>query len=455
MGTETYGKYALMISIVIWFIMLSGFGFTHMIARYVPDFILEKDHLKLKRFCQTLLTRRFIAGILVALLFTFGAKLWLTDYNDQIVTLVAIIMVIRTLDHLLFDFFLGLNQPARWVSGGMFRQWLYLGFVILGFLLGDLMGSFLGIFTAEILLLIIGIRWTRSLITWSPLNNQSMDIRSHLCFGRSYYVSTLLLATFQRCGEVMIQMRTHNYAEVGFFNLSFSLYILISLMISQITFAFIPIFIKFRSSNQSETLKIWIERIIKALTISSMLLVFGLLTLGSDLIPLLLGNSYKPVAANLVPLAATFLPVALNRIGYILTIIYERPKEILYASSIRIVIFWIVGFPLIGHFGSFGACLAILVASVAFGLYLTIRMRATLHYSLKPWFSTIGIGVFFLPLLLFKSTLGVNGLLYVVTITGYLTILFHYRIFTIEELSSIWKTIRSGKWTPKMIKFNG
>lgn len=455
MGTETYGKYVLMISIVLWFIMLSGFGFSHMIARYAPDFILEKDHLKLKRFCQTLLTGRFIAGILVALIFTFCAKLWLKDYDDQIVTLVSLIIVIRTLVHLLFDFFLGMNQPARWVSGDMFRQWLYMGCVILGFLLGDLKGSFLGIFTAEILILIIGIRYTRTLITWNPLNDQTMNIRSHLLFGRSYYISTLLLATFQRCGEVTIQMTTHNYAEVGFFNLPFSLYILISHMISQITSAFIPLFIKFHSSNQNETLKIWIERIIKALTIFSMLLVFGLLMLGRDLILLLLGSSYKPVATNLIPLAAIFLLVALNRIGYILTIVYKRPKEILYASSIRIVIFWIVGIPLIIHFGSFGACLAIFVASVAFGLYLTVRMRAILHYSLKPWFSTIGIGIFFLPLLMLKSTPYVNGLLYITTIMGYLTILFHYRIFTSEELSSIWKTIRSGKWTPKMIRFSG
>src|SRR4030042_1945729 len=86
MGSNDYGRYALITSLSFWFIMLSDLGFPQIMGRYTPLFIL----------------------------------------------------------------FLGLNQAARWGMGEIFRHGFIIVSVIIGFYLGGLQGACLGLLLTEL-----------------------------------------------------------------------------------------------------------------------------------------------------------------------------------------------------------------------------------------------------------------------------------------------------------------
>ena len=54
-----------------------------------------------------------------------------------------------------------------------------------------------------------------------------------------------------------------------------------------------------------------------------MFVVFGVLLLGNDLVPLVLGAAYQPVAANLLPLSLTLWVQVLSSVAILLTLVYN------------------------------------------------------------------------------------------------------------------------------------
>jgi len=192
-----------------------------------------------------------------------------------------------------------------------------------------------------------------------------------------------------------------------------------------------------------KALRQWIEHLINWLTAGGMFGVFGVLLLGKDLVPLVLGTAYQPVAINLLPLFIALWFQILSQVAILLTLVYNRPKIALTAAGIRLVAVWCLGPFLVAGWGSLGGCLTILLATAISTGYLTWRMQGVMTYSLRKWTWTIGLGFLFLPLLWLKSSWLINGLLYGVFAIGYCAFLFLFRLITRSEIMSVWRTLRT------------
>jgi O-antigen/teichoic acid export membrane protein len=172
-----------------------------------------------------------------------------------------------------------------------------------------------------------------------------------------------------------------------------------------------------------------------------MLIAFSALLVGDDLVPLVFGPAYRPVAVNLVPLTLALLPLALSSAANLLALVHDRPGLALQSAGVLLVAFWAMGPPLIAAWGSLGACLAVLGASALYAGVFTWRMERVTRYSLRSWALAILLGVPFLPLVLFRSSGPVNMALYGAFAVGYGGLLLLLRVITAGELAAMWRAV--------------
>jgi O-antigen/teichoic acid export membrane protein len=87
MGPDTYGLYALIASLSVWFMLVSTLGFTQVLARYVPQFVLVRDKLDIQALFDGLLTVQLMSGVAAALLYLLLTVLWLHDIGAPVLGL--------------------------------------------------------------------------------------------------------------------------------------------------------------------------------------------------------------------------------------------------------------------------------------------------------------------------------------------------------------------------------
>jgi O-antigen/teichoic acid export membrane protein len=442
MGPQVYGRYALITSLSIWLMLFSGLGFTQVIGRYVPQFVAAGEREPLKFFMGDLLKLRTVAGLLVALLYLGITLFWLRDLDPLVLAFIATAIWARTVSNLLFSYFLGINQAARWGLADILRRWISLGFLVPGFYVGGLKGACLGVLLAELTILAIGIRWTSGNFSWSGLKIDWRGMAPYVSFGLIFFGSDLLRSTLSFSGESMVRAITGDYVQVSYYGVAFSVYFTIAVLITQVGLSFAPLLVNLWSRGDTDSVRAWIERLIKCLAMGGVIAVWGLLLLGDNLVPLVLGRSYHPVAANLLPLLLTLLANAVVSVGSLLALICNRPKVALAASGLQLAAFWGLGPLFIHRWESFGGCLAVLAATILSAAYLVYRLQPIVGYSLKRYAWVIGLGGVFAPLCWWRSSWEVNLALFGIFVVAYSGVLLLLRIITREEITTVWEAIK-------------
>jgi O-antigen/teichoic acid export membrane protein/SAM-dependent methyltransferase len=443
LGPELYGQYALITSLAIWFVLISALGLTEVIGRYMPQFILRGEMDGLRRLLGNLLAMRLASGALSAGIYLLLMALWLHDLDPVVLALAAATVFIRSVANFLYTISLGLNRAARWGSAEVVRQWSTLILLPTGFVLGGFRGAFLGLLLVELTALSVGFWGVRSYVPWPSLRPSGSQLGPYLRFGLFFYASNLIQNTFQRSGEALVRIASGDYAQVGYFGLAYSIFLTIAVGAPQLALAFAPLLTMLRAQGQTEALRRWIERLLKWLAVGGMMAVFGALFLSDDLVPIVLGQVYRPVATNLIPLAVAFLPLTLSSTASLLALVYDRPRIALEAAGLRLAAFWVLGVPFVAAWGSLGGCLAMLVSYLLYAGYFTWRMQRVVRYSLRGWLMVIGSGVLFLPLALLRSSWTIDLALFGLCLAGYGGLLLLLRVVTLEEVIAI-----SGRRSP-------
>ncbi len=327
--------------------------------------------------------------------------------------------------------------------GEIFRHGLTIVTVLIGFYLSGLQGACLGLFLTELVVLSIGIGWGKSYLSWKDLRLDLTYLFPYLRFGFMFFVFNLLATAFQHSGEILIRFFYPDYAQVAYYGLAYDVYHTVSVFIPQLTWAFAPFMVTLLAQGETKTLKQWIEQLIKWLTVGGVIVFFSVLLLGNDLVPLVLGAAYQPVATNLLTLFITLWVQVLVNVATLLTVVYNRPKIAMMAAGVRLVAMLVFGPFLIAKWGSWGGCLAVLAASVIFSGYLTWRMQGIVSYSLQKWALAIALGLPFLSLLWWQSSWIVNVGLYSIFLIGYCTLLLLLRFIKPSEMVAVWRAFRS------------
>jgi O-antigen/teichoic acid export membrane protein len=442
-GPGDYGRYALLTSLAIWFALFSHVGFQEVMARFFPQFRAEGDEKSLRKLFNSLLTVSLVSGSITTGLYFLLTVLWLRDLDLLLLATMASTVLIRGVAHPFFTLFLGLNQAARWGMAEIFRRWFSIVFLISGFYLNGLQGACLGLLLTELAVLSIGFWWGRPYLSRSDMRLDISYLTPYLQFGLAFFTIHLVLTAFQYSGEILVRLFNMDYIQIAYFALAYNVFQTIASTIPKFTLAFAPLMTIQLAKGETEALRDWVKHLIKWLAIGGVWVTMGIVLLGKDLVPLVLGGAYHAVTTNLLVLSFALFSLALSNVATLLTIVYNYPKIALRAGGIRLAAFWVLGIPFVIWWGSLGACLAVLCASVLYGGYFTWRIQRRITYSLQPCAWAIALGLFFLPLWWFQSSWVINALLYVVFVVGYCTVLLVLRIVTLSEVTALGRAFRS------------
>jgi len=443
MGPTLFGRYTLLISVSMWFALLSGLGAVSMMTRSIPRFIAANDGEGLRRLATSLVVLRAATGAVTAVGYFLVATFVLGEPDLVAAAFVAGAVFSRTVGSLGFALFLGLNQAARWGMGELLRRWTTLVLVPIGFAMDGLRGACLGLLGSEAFVLACGIWWARPYLNWSSLDLSRRYLSPFLKMGTFFAAGNLLMALTQRSGETLVRFSTNSYAEVGFFGAAYAIYLTVAHALWQLVVSFAPFLIVLLERGQRDAIVGWLERLLKYLVAVAVLCLAGAIFVSQDLVPLVLGAPYRPVATNVLPLTVTLLTLSVGSVGRLLALTLDRPGIIVRAAGIELAAFWAIGLPLASRAGSLGACVAALPASALYAWYITARVRPELPYSLGAAGRAVLSSLVFLPLVFLRSSWPVNTLLFALGAAAYVGVLLRSRVITLDEIAEIKRVLRS------------
>jgi O-antigen/teichoic acid export membrane protein len=443
MGPEIYGQYTLLTSLALWITYGSAFGITPIMGRFVPKFLIEEDRKGLLKFVgQMASTRLLIGGIGTALYFTLTV-FWLQELDWVALVFMAMSVFFHIISFYIFALFLGLNQAAKWAMHETLKCWGTLILVLAGVFVWGLKGACLGFALTDFIVLAVGLKWGKTHLGESLSWPDLLYLAPFFSFGLLFFVADIIMATLQYSGATLITLVTQDYTQVSYFGLAYQGYMMVVVFFNQFAMAFAPFLAGLQARQDPLAIKYWVEQLLKWLAIGSILIAFGALFLADALVPLLLGEAFRPVALNLVIMTLSLLAQGVISVGAVLTIVKERPGVYLGSSALRLISFLVAGGVLAYWRGSLGASLAVIVgAGLQAGYYMT-RWRGLVPVSWRSSLQAVGLGALFVPLVWLKSSWSMNVGLAIFAMVAYLGGLLVLRLVTPGELAQGWKAMVS------------
>jgi O-antigen/teichoic acid export membrane protein len=200
-----------------------------------------------------------------------------------------------------------------------------------------------------------------------------------------------------------------------------------------------------RANGEHAELKVWVERLVKWLTVVAMLGWLGSAILGKDIVPMVLGRAYASVFRNVVVLSATLLFLPLAHVCTMLALTHDRPRILIQATAVRLLCFWGLGVPLVSRWGSLGACVAVFFATGAQTVVYLWKSRSLVGTAFGRWAVVVGAGMAFGPLAYLRGSLARNLALYVVAAGGFLLVLRALGTISARELGTLTQTLGLAK----------
>ena len=442
LGPEIFGRYALLVSVSLWFALLSGLGALSVMTRAVPKLVAEGDEAGVRRLATSLTALRALTGPFAAAA-CFGILAFVLREPDRLASaLVAGAIVFRTAANVPYCLFLGLNDAGRWGMGELIRRWATLAFVPAGFAAAGLRGACVGVVAAEAVVLGAGLWWARPYLRRSALDLSRRSLGPVLRLGSSFAAGGLLAGLTQRSGEVIVRLSTGRYEDVGFFGAAYAIYLTVSFALWNATFACVPFIVGSIERGRRADAAAWLERLLTYTAIAGAAGLAAAVVVGPDLVPFVLGRSYGPVAATVVPLMAAILVHGAGDVSRLLSLAVDRPHLIAAAAAIEFAAFWGLGLPLASRAGSLGAATAALAASVLYAAFLTWRARPTLPYSFAAAGRAVALAVVFVPAALIEWPWWGKAVMLAASLAAYAILLLRFGVVTRGELSEVRRLLR-------------
>lgn len=443
LGPADFGRFALLIATAHWFSFLSGLGSTQLMGRFVPVMVLQEERAAARRLFGNLLALRLLSGSGAAAVYLLLMFLWLRDLPLALLAPIAASVVLRSASTVLFAFFLGLNQAARWGAGELARRWSSLVLVLAGTLTYGVYGACLGAALAEVYVLALGLRWARPHVSLADVRLETHFIAPYLRYNLVFFGSNLLFVLCQRGGEALVRAAGVDYAQVGYLSIAAAAYMAAAHGVWVVLMAFLPLLTRLRAQGRLDAAREWASRLLKLLSAGGVMICFAALLLGAEVVPLVVGPAFRPAGGLLLPISLAVLAHAVGSVGRLMALTLDRPRLALAAALAQASALVGLGLPLAFRFGAPGVAVAMAAAASLHALVFFWRVQKEAPLRLAPSLGVVALGVLFLPL----AALPVHGplsriVLFLVFLAGYAAALRTTRLVTAEQLSALRRALR-------------
>jgi len=362
MGPDSYGSFAVLLSLFGLFIMISGLGAFLAFGRFIPEYEARKEKLKTKAlFMQLLIIKTAVVGLL-SVFFLFIFPRLLPETSSLTVVCGAGAFFFGAIGATFYQLFYGLNSMNKLLTReALSKPILIVVFIALG---GghDLERAAFALLIAQAGLFLLGLFWARSYFTFKKSDLHFSLLFSHLRFGLLFFVANLFLMAVWRGGEVVVLLFSGKTSEVAFFNIANAVMMTFYFLIGQLTVLLVPSLTKLYVSGKKEKMDALLGYSLKYLTIFSFLILIAVYTLGEWGVEKIMGEQYQPVVKNFKMLSFALFPAALVHTGLSLAMIHNQPYKFFRITIGAMVTFIVVAAFLVPRLGSYGASVAVALA---------------------------------------------------------------------------------------------
>jgi O-antigen/teichoic acid export membrane protein len=444
MGPDTYGRYALFVSLIA---MIDAFldpGMAEISARVVPELQQLRNEAGIRTFFSRMLGFKIALDLLLGLVAAVSLRLIFPHVvESEFLWIMMSAVFVGDLGSAAYGLLFGLNRQSLCAARDPLRRAASVGLVIVLFHRFGLTGAIFSVVLVEGLLLGFNFAFVRRYVSLRELAPKWSYVAPLLRYGFLFYLSSGATNVWQRLGNTLIGQLRGDFRQIALFDLSNQLFLTATSFTLFIIVSLAPTFTRLRLEGKEGKLIDWSRRILTYNEIGCMAGLATWLLLGAQLIPILIGRQYDGLYANVAVLLCGAFPMVVIQLGLTLAIAYAEPIWYFAAVCTAVVSFVATAFVLIPANGSLGCCVATLVSCICCALVIGFRYRANMRKSLGPALKSITLGALLLvPCWLSRGSPSRNALLLVGFLAIYVTALFLTRVIVRAEFQQLWSALR-------------
>lgn len=437
MGPDLYGRYALMLSVILWFTLAGGLGFMSIAARFVPELLAGGRTSELRRFLSAFMGLRLVTGLMGAAALAAFCFTCLPEFGRAAVLAAAAAVILRGVANQFYSFFLGLNWAARWGMGQVLRGWVVLVFVAGGAWLGGLTGACLGLAAAEVAVLAVALAWAGDYAERPRLDAGA--VRPYLFFGLTFFGVETVYAAFRYSGGLLLRALSGEYAEVAHFSLAVEMVDVAGLVFPQVALSLAPLMTTLWMAQRPRDVAEWMTRLSAGLGALGMACALAAALAGGAVIPAVLGARFVLVWPSLAAVAVALPFLGLNCTAQVAAMVARRPALSLICALTQLAAFWSLGPYLTLRWGSTGCAMAYAAAQVASSAVSAVVLRRVLDVSLVRWGLTVVLGLPLLALSGLARGPALSLALAAAAVAAYLGLLVATGVAPVRDLVGVWR----------------
>ncbi len=382
--SELFGIYSLALSIAFLLLTFTDLGINTTLIRYVAHAYGLKDYELVRGYIRSLSKLKVVLVIFTSLLlFTTSDVLSVYVFHKPMLSMPLKVMSAFVLFFSLLGFINSIFNAFNDFKANLIRALTYefsrlffiilfvsIGLSVVGALLGFVIASFL----ALIALLILLLKNYRGFIFGKV---KSINWRKVVRFTSYLTIGSITWVVFAYVDSVMIGMFLPA-REVGYYRASYNIVGAISGLVS-IPSVMFPVFVQLEGRD----LKQAFNRAFKYSAIISFPVVFGLISLGEQLIKFVYGVDYLQAVPVLYVLSFLILGSALGFWGVIFNA-KEKPEYPVYVSFFAMILNIVLNYFMILRWGIVGAGIATVVSNLF--SWITLAYLSKVMFNVFPKF---------------------------------------------------------------------
>jgi O-antigen/teichoic acid export membrane protein len=444
MGPDTYGRYALFVSLIAIIDAFLDPGMAEISARVVPELQQLRNEAGIRTFFSRMLGFKIALDLLLGLVVAVSLRLIFPHVIEPSFLWIMILAVfVGDLGSAAYGLLFGLNRQSLCAARDPLRRAASVGLVIVLFHKFGLTGAIFSVVLVEGLLLGINFAFVRRYVSLRELAPKWSYFAPLLRYGFLFYLSSGATSVWQRLGNTLIGQLRGDFRQIALFDLSNQVFLTATSFTLFIIVSLAPTFTRLRLEGKEGKLIDWSRRILTYNEIGCMAGLATWLLLGAQLIPILIGRQYDGLYANVAVLLCGAFPMVVIQLGIALAIAYAEPIWYFAAVCTAVVAFVATSFVLIPANGSLGCCVATLVSCICCAIVIGFRYRANMRKSLGPALKSITLGgLLLVPCWLSRGSPSRNALLLLGFLATYVTALFVTRVIVRAEIQQLWSAMR-------------
>jgi O-antigen/teichoic acid export membrane protein len=402
MQSETYGRYALFISVYFMADLLTDIGFLQVFGRFAPGAATPDMENRRAFLLQGFLaTGVFLAGLACIPIVAFATLFSSESFPSAWLLPFCLLLVATRIEGVLFSFLYGLNHIARYSTREMLRSMLLFAGVLFFYIHYGLSGALWGLVVKESILCLVAARWTRHYL-FRRCSLSLKALKPYARFGFAFYVPFLLFGYLQRSGAIFIQALTQSPEQVGYFDVANQFFLMIVSFLGVILVTLLPSMAAYREADDNEIIHRWHGNIMNYCGMAVFLLFNALVWFGEPVLTLCLGSDFVPVRNLALIMVLALAPGLMVYVGMNYAILDKDPRVYIFGVLAGIAAMALTCLTLIPFWGAAGAAWASVAGHAVLAVFFCCRYRAHFRTVLRGYVKALLVGLCFLPVLWIK-----------------------------------------------------